>query len=245
MKINAAIVDDERMARMRLRRLLTNLDVNIMAEGCDGLDALSLVNDNDIDILFIDINMPKLNGLEAVKKISQMGDAAPAIVFCTAYDEHAVEAFSTIASAYLLKPFTQEQLAQAIDKASMVSRLQINSIKGSESEIENIVLGNTGARQLAKWDDILFFYSENKFVFARLSDGQSTLIDKTLKQLEDQLGDAVVRVHRATLVNKSKMCKIFKDDTGLLKIQLESAEKRPEIVIVSRRHAATVKKCFI
>ena len=118
MNVRALVVDDERLARNRLKRLLADLQVDVVAEGQDGNQAVELVNTGEIDIVFMDINMPNLNGLEAARLISETMSEPPAIVFCTAYDEYAVKAFDTSAVAYLLKPINTADLQRVLEQAS-------------------------------------------------------------------------------------------------------------------------------
>ena len=117
MTIKAVAIDDEPLARARLVRLLTMQGVDVIAQGENGQQAIDLVFENDdVDILFIDINMPIKTGLQAVNDICSTHLDPPAIVFCTAYDEYALDAFKTNAVAYLLKPIQAEDIANAIDK---------------------------------------------------------------------------------------------------------------------------------
>ena len=133
-KIRTIIVDDEPLARSRLLRLLAPQSVvDVIAEAVNGQEAVNLVKQLKPDLVFLDIQMPIKTGLQAAQEISQLQQQKPAIVFCTAYDQYAVEAFKTQAVAYLLKPVSTEDLQEAITKATQVSQLQLAQFAESPS----------------------------------------------------------------------------------------------------------------
>lgn len=152
MKVSAAVIDDEPLGRARLKRLLAEQQVDVLAEGETGLDAIRLVKQYEVDLMFIDINMPLMNGLQAVQEIDQFVTGqqdrkSPAIVFCTAYDEYAVQAFKTNAVAYVLKPFSEHDLNAAIRKATHLSRLQITQLQQSQDASATLAVHYDGALQ--------------------------------------------------------------------------------------------------
>ncbi|GHA07283.1 DNA-binding response regulator [Arenicella chitinivorans] len=239
--LRAAVIDDEPLARARLKRLLTAQDVLVVAEGENGQHAVDIVMEQPIDLLFIDINMPVMNGLQAVNQIDATCDRAPAIVFCTAYDQYAVEAFRTNAVAYLLKPFDLEQLRAALNKARSLSKLQVQSLTQQQEIGPTIALHYEGAIQNVPLAKISYFYSTDKNVFAVLTNTQSVLIDKTLKQLETLFGNEVIRIHRSFVVNRGELVQLLRTD-GRVEVRLKSGDAT---LTVSRRHITQVKKCFI
>ena len=240
MKISALVVDDEPLARSRLKRLLNDLNVDVVAEGADGKQALDLVAKHPVDMLFIDINMPILNGLDAATEISNMVDQPPSIVFCTAYDDYAIQAFKANASSYLLKPVSREELAEVISRAARVNKMQLNNLDsakppttlaiGADQSIENVDLESIG-----------YFRSVDKHVFALLAERGEVLIDFTLKELESKFGLAFVRCHRNALLNRSYLAKLTRDEDGKPFVHMKNCEA---VFQVSRRHLADVKRCF-
>lgn len=249
MNIKALIVDDERLARNRLRRLLTELDVEVVDEGVDGIEAVNLAASHAADILFLDINMPRMNGLEAAKKINEQMEQPPSIVFCTAYDEFALQAFETNASAYLLKPANTDDLAKVIERAGQISRLQANrnsSFGDSVADVSNapatLVISHHGGTESVPLMDILYFRSIDKHVFAFIKNRGEVLVDYTLKDLQLDFANELVRTHRSSLVNRHYLVKLKKDDAGFACLVLKGIE---QTIPVSRRHYSAVKKCFV
>ena len=118
MPLSAVIVDDEQLARDELAFLLKNLgDVNVVAQGKNGLEAVSLVREHNPDLVFLDVQMPGLDGFGVIKKLLDRKVPLPKIVFATAFDQYAVKAFEVNAVDYLLKPFDKKRVAQSIEKA--------------------------------------------------------------------------------------------------------------------------------
>ena len=240
MKIEAIIVDDEPLARARLNRLLVSQGIDVVAQGENGHEAVQLVLKHDVDILFIDINMPIKTGLEAVAEISEKLEELPAIVFCTAYDQYAVDAFQTDAVAYLLKPIQGEDVAAAIEKASSVNKFQREQLFEEKVDSKTLSVHYEGVLQNVLIDRFLYFYSENKNVFAVLECGQEIFVDYTLKALEADFPDDFIRTHRAYLVNKKQISSLLRSDSGAELTLLEGDSHIP----ISRRHLSEVKKCF-
>src|SRR6202163_2108812 len=118
MALSAVIVDDEQLARDELAYLLKNADdVNVVAQGKNGLEALNLIKEHNPDLLFLDVQMPGLDGFGVIKKLLDKKIPLPKIVFATAFDQYAVKAFEVNAVDYLLKPFDKKRVAQSIQKA--------------------------------------------------------------------------------------------------------------------------------
>lgn len=241
MTIKAIIVDDEPLARARMKRLLTMQGVEVVAEGENGRDAVALVLAHDIDILFIDINMPIKNGMQAVHELGEKLEDLPAVVFCTAYDEYAVDAFKTNAVAYLLKPIQAQDIEKAIEKAASVNKFQREQLFEKEVGHKTLAIHYDGAIQNMPIARFLYFKSENKNVFAVLDTSEEILVDQTLKSLETLFVDDFVRAHRAFLMNKYHANRLVRNDSGSMHIELYQTDF---LVPVSRRHMSEVKKCF-
>lgn len=243
MGVRALIVDDERLARNRLRRLLEQQQVDVVAEGENGQEAIHLARQHGVDIIFLDINMPVLNGLQAAQQITSTVLQPPSIVFCTAYDEYALEAFNSSASAYLVKPVNANDLARAIESAGRINRLQASRVMTERLDelpvtvpvakgatVENVPLSNIG-----------YFRSCEKHVFAHIRGSGEVLVDFTLKELQSMYSELVVRIHRSTLVTIASLQKLERDSSGNAVVYLTEF-KNP--LPVSRRHLSAVKECF-
>lgn len=241
MSIKAIVVDDEPLARARMRRLLTAKGLNVVAEGENGQQALDLVAQHSVDMLFIDINMPVKSGLAAAAEISDTIEHPPAIVFCTAYDEFAIEAFKSNAISYLLKPIQADELDKAIGKASAVSRLQFNHLLQQNRGIASLAVHHQGALQNIELNQFSYFCSIDKNVFAVLLSGEQILVDKTLKFLEAEYPDDLIRVHRSHLANRHHLQQLVKSEDGQVEVVLKHSGAA---LVVSRRHLSQVKKCF-
>src|SRR6266481_295456 len=117
MPLSAIIVDDEQLARDELAYLVKSVDVNVVAQGKNGLDAVNLIKEHSPDLVFLDVQMPGLDGFGVIKKLLDRKIPVPQIIFATAFDQYAVKAFEVSAIDYVLKPFDKKRVAQAIEKA--------------------------------------------------------------------------------------------------------------------------------
>ncbi len=238
--MNILITDDEPLARQRLIRLLSDHGEYQLFEAETGVETVKLCNKHTIDLVFLDIRMPEMDGLEAAWHLAQM-ETPPAVVFVTAYDDYALQAFSVNAIDYLLKPIKQEQLQQALSKASRLNRVQLNKVVEDVPESprrQHISARVRGEIQLIPINDILFFQADQKYVNVKHKGGE-VLIEEPLKQLEQELGEGFVRIHRNALVNKSYITGLVKDNDGHLLMTVRHTEHSLE---VSRRHASEVRK---
>src|SRR5689334_24559346 len=136
MQLSAVIVDDEQLARDELAFLLKGVDdVNVVAQGKNGLEAVNLIREHNPDLVFLDVQMPGLDGFGVIKKLLDKKVPLPKIVFSTAFDQYAVKAFEVNAVDYLLKPFDKKRVAQSVEKA----RAKIESAGGSTGKLESLV----------------------------------------------------------------------------------------------------------
>ncbi|MFT5135964.1 MAG: two-component system response regulator AlgR [Arenicella sp.] len=241
MKINALVVDDEPLARNRLKRMLEDLNVEVLGEGADGNQAIELLERYAVDMLFIDINMPTKDGLAAADEIMQTVERPPSIVFCTAYDEYAIQAFKANASAYLLKPVTREDLAEVIQRAAQINRMQLNQLQAQTESGSTLAIGVDLTIENVDIKRIAYFRSVDKHVYASLAARGEVLVDFTLKELESNYALSFVRCHRNALLNRSYLAKLSRDEDGKSFVSLKNCEA---VFQVSRRHLAEVKKCF-
>ena len=241
MSIKAIVVDDEPLARQRLTRLLSELDINVVAQGADGKDAVQLSDQYSVDIVFLDINMPNQNGLDAAKEIVSKQDQPPSIIFCTAYDNYALEAFTTNAAAYLLKPVSRTHLNAAISKSQSVSRIQIQAWLGKQSVVTTLAIKTGSITQNIPTSEFLYFLTIEKNVYAMQIDKGETLVNYTLKELEEILPDTFIRIHRNCVLNRDYIEKLIRGKNSAARVTLRHTDKEFD---VSRRHLKQVKEVF-
>lgn len=237
------IVDDEPLARMRLKRLLEDEErAEIVGEAGNGREALQKVSDLDPDIVLLDIRMPEMNGLEVAQHLSQQ-DNPPAVIFTTAYNEHALTAFETSAVDYLLKPIRREKLSASLARAQRVNRAQLQRLQqkdtpeGTSPQRSHISAVMGGNLQLVPIGDVIYFLAEQKYVVVRHRNGQ-LLIDDSLKSLESEFADSFLRVHRNSLVAMGYVLGLERIPGGRYEIYFRDIEDRLE---VSRRLATSVR----
>ena len=234
------IVDDEQLARERLQRHLLELDSSyelIQAE--NGLVALEQSEQHNPDIVLLDIRMPGMDGIETAGKLSEL-ETPPAIIFTTAYDEYALDAFDTHAIAYLLKPIRKEKLDKALQSAKRLNRVQLQNIQAEENETQDKHLSvriHSGVRKI-ELDDIFYFQAEQKYVTVKYRAGE-VLIEESLKSLEARFSNTFIRIHRNALISKQQLKAIRKDQQGRYLTELKDVDEKIE---VSRRHVAAVRK---
>jgi DNA-binding LytR/AlgR family response regulator len=239
------IVDDEPSARVRLRRLLEDLEADCVGEAANGLEALDRVRGLRPDLLLLDIAMPEISGLDVARHLSE---PRPLIVFQTAHDEHAVAAFEQEAIDYLLKPVTRDRLAQALQRAARrlaegtggppreaFARAARASPQSSTAPRRILVRSGVGHRLLPV-REIARFTAEDGLARA-VGAAASFLTDYTLTDLEERLGASFVRVSRADLVNIDWIDRLAGEGDGSATLTLQDKT----VVHVSRRRAAAVR----
>lgn len=209
MSMRAIVADDEPLARARLRRLLQQLhDVEIVAECADGAEAAEAIRNLRPDVAFLDIQMPELDGFGVLADVAETRPTA--IVFVTAYDQHAIRAFEEQALDYLLKPVNAERLQRAVDRArSQVRNADIDGklaailrdVRSQPAWLQRIAVRSRGKVAFVQTDDITRIESAGNY--ARLFAGKENhLIRETLTALEGKLDpQKFVRIHRSTIVN--------------------------------------------
>jgi two-component system, LytTR family, response regulator AlgR len=233
------IVDDEPLARTRLRQLIEAMDDYVVAgEAQDGLQAIRMVATDKIDIILLDIRMPGMDGLEVGKHLAGL-DRAPAIIFTTAYSEHALDAFQSHAVDYLLKPVRADKLSAALQAAHRISRVQMQQLDGDidSGKRTHICARVRGDLQLININDIYFFRADSKYVEVRHKGG-SVLIEEALVSLEKEFADEFIRVHRNALVAPSFLHELKKDEHGHSHLGLRGIS---DTIEVSRRHLPGVR----
>lgn len=234
------IVDDEPLARERLQRHLQEIDGECeLIEAENGLLALEQSEQHNPDLVLLDIRMPGMDGIETASKLSKL-ETPPAIIFTTAYDEYALDAFDAHAIAYLLKPIRKEKLENALQSAKQLNRVQLQSIQPDENEQQEKYLSvriHSGLRKI-ELKDIFYFQAEQKYVSVKYREGE-VLIEESLKSLEARFSDTFIRIHRNALIAKQQLKAIRKDQQGRYLTELKDIDEKIE---VSRRHVAMVRK---
>ncbi len=242
--MKALIVDDEPLARARLRELLkAHDDIEAVFEAEHGARALEIAVATAIDLVLLDIRMPVMDGLETALHFARF-DPAPAVVFCTAYEEHALAAFEAHAVDYLLKPVKRERLSAALERARKFigapaepaqMLAAVTSLKTKRTQLAARVRGEL---RLIPISDVLYLQADTKYVEVH-SAKEMLLIEDSLVQLEEEFSDIFVRIHRNCLVAKAAISGLAKSAQGEVAITLRL---RPEKLEVSRRNVAQVRK---
>lgn len=232
------IVDDEHLARMRLARMIEDIDdCDVAGEAENGEQAVEMAKQLMPDVVLLDVRMPGMDGMMAAALMADM-EPAPAIIFCTAYDEYALEAFDRHAAGYLLKPVKRAGLQDALQKAVTLNRAQISMIESEEAGGTKHISAKTHRGiELIPLSSVRFFQAEQKYVTVFHADGE-TLIDEPLKELEERLGHAFIRVHRNALVHVKSIEGLERDAEGSFRLVMRGIEAKPS---VSRRHVAEIK----
>lgn len=240
MSYRVFIVDDEPLARERLKRLLQGQNqFAVCGEAEHGQAALAWLQNNRADIMLLDIQMPGANGLEVAAKIQQQ-ENAPVIIFCTAYDEHALEAFRVQALDYLLKPVRPEELTRALGRAVEWLSNPVNATELSQGRQRTHLTANShkGFERIAV-ADIIACVAEHKYVSV-LHEGGNLLVDESLKQLEEEFPQVFIRTHRSALVAQSRLHLLQAQKGGHQVLLHGLAQPIP----VSRRHLTKVKEAM-
>lgn len=212
MKINTLIVDDEPLARDRVKRFLRDeSDIRIIGECGNGKEAVAAIKEQKPDLVFLDIQMPEKNGFEVVKALDEQH--MPSVIFVTAYDQYALQAFDVHALDYLLKPFNRERLHKAVSHArdqietkrigNLDERLSslIADLRGEKKYLERLVVKSVGRVFFLKVDEIDWIEAAGNYV--KLHTGREAhMIRETMNGIEGKLDpDKFLRIHRSTVVN--------------------------------------------
>ena len=257
MAISALIVDDEQLARDELAYLLKNLgDVNVVAQGKNGLEAVNLIREHNPDLVFLDVQMPGLDGFGVIKKLLDKKLPLPKIVFSTAFDQYAVKAFEVNAVDYLLKPFDRNRVAQSVERA----RAKMQPSTSSSDKLDTLVRMLESqkpqtAKILLKAAGRLFLVNQREICFASIEDGIITVVTggpngmegqsncRTLEELLDSLDPNLFwRAHRSYLVNINRIKEVvpwFKSS-----YQLRMDDRKQTEIPVARAQTRRLRELF-
>ncbi|AHG38764.1 LytR/AlgR family response regulator transcription factor [Pseudomonas syringae] len=244
--MNVLIVDDEPLARERLSRMVNEIEGYRVLESSasNGEEALALIETHKPDIVLLDIRMPGLDGLQVAARLCER-EAPPAVVFCTAHDEFALEAFQVSAVGYLVKPVRSEHLIEALRKAERPNRVQLAAMTRPAAESGSGPRSHISARtrkgiELIPLDHVIYFIADHKYVTLR-HEGGEVLLDEPLKALEDEFGDRFVRIHRNALVARDRIERMQRTPLGHFQLFVRGLQAS-DALTVSRRHVAGVRK---
>jgi two-component system, LytTR family, response regulator AlgR len=232
------IVDDEPLAQQRLKQLCSEIDtIESIATANNGIQAIESCQQQKPDVILMDIRMPGMDGLEAAQHLSKL-ETPPAIIFTTAYDEYALDAFKANAVDYLLKPVREQALKDSINKACSLNRAQLETVRSQHEGRTNITAKISGNIKLIPVKDIIYFHAEQKYVTVKHLNGE-TIIEDTLKELQNEFTQTFVRIHRNAIVSKKFITGIHRDKQGHSFVLLGEDQIQLEI---SRRHLSEIKK---
>jgi two-component system, LytTR family, response regulator AlgR len=242
MTLKVLIVDDEPPARERLRSLLTEIgDVEVVGEATNGEEGLRSAVDLSPDVVLLDVRMPGMDGIEAARHLNAL-EEPPAVIFTTAYDEYAINAFEAQAVGYLLKPIRQEKLAAALSQAGRLTRPQLLKIAAAtpSERRTHIAARHRKGLRLIPVEEVQFFFAEQKYTTVRHLKGED-LIEDSLRALEEELGSGFVRIHRNALVSVRFLERIERNADGQYFVRLRGCEAPLQ---VSRRMAGELRDRF-
>lgn len=239
MSLRVLIVDDEPPARERLRQLLAEVPgAELAGEAASGEDALALVGNTRPDVVLLDIRMPGMGGLEAARRLARLPEP-PAVIFTTAYEQHALEAFDAQAAGYLVKPVRRERLASALERVRRPSRAQLADLAAATAPARTHVTARIRDQlKLIPVTDVLCFLAEQKYTTVRHTGGED-LIEDSLRSLEQEFAAQFVRVHRSALVAVAQIESLDREPDGRTAVRLRHGGGTLQ---VSRRLAAEVAR---
>jgi len=235
------IADDEPLARQRLRDLLSDLGGHeVVGEAGNGREACEAADALRAELVLLDISMPVLDGLEAAHHLSRL-DPAPAVVFCTAYDQHALAAFEAKAVDYLVKPIRRERLVEALDRARRYTGERAGALAQVLPEAQrrsHLCARLRGSLRLIPLTDVRYLQAEEKYVVVHHLRGED-LIEDSLKSLEEEFGDRFLRIHRNCLVARDQLQELRRDNDGRVFVKLHAGE---DLLEVSRRAVPALRQ---
>jgi len=223
MKLTCVVVDDEPLARAYLTRLLLAAGVTVAGDAGDATAALPLVQSTSPDVVFLDIEMPGMNGLEFARQLRELPGINAAIVFVTGYSEHAVDAFSQQVTDYLLKPVSNERLLQCLVR---IHNQRSNS--GDDHEIQRLPVRGLSAILLVPISDVVCITSRDKKVFVRMKDGTEHRALQNLTQLEERLSrNKFIRIHGSYVVPTNHITELMHLGNHEYEVRLSDGRRAP------------------
>ena len=255
MPISTVIVDDEQLARDELAFLLRDFsDVQIVAQGSNGIEAVKLVAEHQPDLLVLDVQMPGIDGFAVLKKLLERKLRLPQVIFATAYDQYAVQAFEVNAVDYLLKPFDTSRLSQALDKV----RRQLHTADNSADKIDRVLqlLERRGspppAKTIIRANGRHYLLDQREIIYARIEDGVITVTTtqleghstyRTIEELQASLDTNMFwRAHRSYLVNLNRIKEVVPWFNSSYQLRMD--DKKHAEIPVSRTQSRRLRELF-
>ncbi|MGE3106645.1 MAG: LytR/AlgR family response regulator transcription factor [Lysobacterales bacterium] len=226
------IVDDEPLARARLRSLLAEIalpGLELVGEAADGREAITQCDALAADTVLLDIGMPGLDGLEAARHLARFAEP-PAVIFCTAFDAHALAAFEARAIDYLLKPIRADRLSTALERAARLggSGQRREAIANDGLARSHLCARVRGSLRLVPIEEIAFLLAEDKYVLVHADSGE-VLVDESLKSLETEFAGRFVRIHRNCLIARDRLIALERSADASMHARLRGAQRTLEI----------------
>lgn len=239
------IADDEAPARNRLRELISDFEnMSVVAEAKNGLEALQLAEIIETDIVLLDIRMPQMDGVEAAAHLQKLA-TPPAIIFTTAYDNYAVQAFELNAIDYVLKPVRSERLKAALLKAQKLRPEQVETLKPLQSTRTHFSISERGKVYLVPVNEVIYLRAELKYITVRTAE-REFLMEDSLTSLEQEFSEHFVRLHRNALAAKRAIAGYEKhagDDSEHQWVAILKGV--PETLPISRRQHHVIKELIL
>ncbi len=222
------LIDDEPLAISRLRRLLTKFEdiFEVIDTATNGRDGLEKIDSQKPDLIFLDIEMPLLNGFEMLEQLDHM----PRVIFCTAYDQYAIQAFEENSLDYLLKPVEKERLEKTVEKLRSFEKKQsgfdnealarLLSQVSSKKTIHSITVKSGDKILFIPLSEISYFHAEDKYVFLNTQEGKQFLTNYTITTLEEKLPAEFVRISRSAIVHSHRISSMEKTFNGKFVVNL-------------------------
>ena len=241
MIMDVLVVDDEKIGRDRLQRMVEKIEgyrvVGVAGNGEEGFDKMKEL---EPDIALLDIRMPGMDGIELARHALKL-EKVPKVIFCSAYDDRAMDAYEAQAVSYLVKPAQADKLEAALNNARLLSRGALDNIRDEDAVStgrKHISSKTRFGVELVPVSDVRYFQADHKYVTAFHTGGE-TLIDDTLKELEQEFEGRFVRVHRNALVSLKHIEGMERLSPGQYCLRMQGIEQKPQ---VSRRHASELSK---
>ena len=254
MPLSVIIVDDEQLAREELSYLLRDLnDVEIIGEGKNGVEAVTLIKENSPDLVFLDVQMPGLDGFGVIKKLVEKKIPLPRIVFATAFDQYAVKAFEVSALDYLLKPFEKKRVLQAVEKAMRNQQPEASPADKIETLVKMLEQQRTQTNKvLLKANNRLFLVDQKDICYASIEDGVITVVAQNMegqsncRTLEELLAaldpNLFWRAHRSFLVNINRIKEVVPWFKSSYQVRMD--DKKQTEIPVSRAQTRRLRELF-
>lgn len=244
MMLKILLVDDELLARQRLRTLLadcTEPQAEVLAEAANGPQVITALGQGTFDLVLLDIRMPGMDGVQLAHTISSMSEP-PAVVFVTAHAEHAVQAFDVAAVDYLTKPVRLERLQQALQKVERIVQAKI--LQNADSSVDSLIIQDRGRTEKVPLTEVLYLKAELKYITVRTA-ARSYILDGALNELEEKYAAQFMRIHRNALIARRAIRALEKhydaEEGEGWAVRLNGI---PELLAVSRRQLSAVREAI-